>query len=98
MISYEECIAIIGTPQDAAGSFLDTLPENVVAICHRKKRRRTWLLRIGGAVLMGILAFSVFYMWKSKKFRVVEVNTTIVDFGNVDTSNSDWDEFPNLLE
>ena len=38
------------------------------------------------------------YMWKSKKFRVVEVNTTIVDFGNVDTSNSDWDEFPNLLE
>lgn len=37
MISYEECIAIIGTPQDAAGSFLDTLPENVVAICHRKK-------------------------------------------------------------
>ena len=41
MISYEECIAIIGTPQDAAGSFLDTLPENVVAICHRKKRRRT---------------------------------------------------------
>lgn len=63
-----------------------------------QKRRRTWLLRIGGAVLMGILAFSVFYMWKSKKFRVVEVNTTIVDFGNVDTSNSDWDEFPNLLE
>lgn len=63
-----------------------------------KKRRRTWLLRIGGAVLIGILAFSVFYMWKSKKFRVVEVNTTIVDFGNVDTSNSDWDEFPNLLE
>lgn len=98
MISYEECIAIIGTPQDAAGSFLDTLPENVVAICHRKKRRRTWLLRIGGAVLMGILAFSIFYMWKSKKFRVVEVNTTIVDFGNVDTSDSDWDEFPNLLE
>ena len=37
MISYEECIAIIGNPQDAAGSFLDTLPENVVAICHRKK-------------------------------------------------------------
>ena len=32
------------------------------------------------------------------KHRVVEVNTTIVDFGNVDTSNSDWDEFPNLLE
>ena len=61
MISYEECIAIIGNPQDAAGSFLDTLPENVVAICHRKKRRRTWLLRIGGAVLIGILAFSVFY-------------------------------------
>ena len=98
MISYEECIAIIGNPQDAAGSFFFFFFENVVAICHRKKRRRTWLLRIGGAVLIGILAFSVFYMWKSKKFRVVEVNTTIVDFGNVDTSNSDWDEFPNLLE
>lgn len=98
MISYEECIAIIGEPQDAARSFLDTLPEDVVAIYHRKKRCRTWLLRIGGAVLIGLLAFSVFYMWKSKKFRVVEVNTTIVDFENVDTSDSDWDEFPNLLE
>ena len=87
-----------GASECTAGSFFFFFPENVVAICHRKKRRRTWLLRIGGAVLIGILAFSVFYMWKSKKFRVVEVNTTIVDFGNVDTSNSDWDEFPNLLE
>ncbi len=37
MISYEECIAIIGEPQDAARSFLDTLPEDVVAIYHQKK-------------------------------------------------------------
>ena len=97
-ISYEECVAIIGEPKDAAESFMETLPEEVVAIYHRKKRHRTWLLRISVTVLIGLLAFSVLYMWKSKKFRVVEVNTTIIDWGDVDTSDPNWDKFPNPFE
>lgn len=92
-ITYEECILIIGTPEEAAESFLSTLSPESIAAHRRKKRRITWLIRIVAVILIVTLGAATLYMYTSKKWRVIEVETTIVELGDIDI-----EDIPNFLE
>lgn len=92
-ITYEECISIIGTPEEAAESFLSTLSPEMIAAYRCKKCRITWLIRIVAVVLIVVLGAAALYMYTSKKWRVIEAETTIVELGDIDI-----EDIPNYLE
>ena len=92
-ITYEECISIIGTPEEAAESFLSTLSPEMIAAYRCKKCRTTWLIRIIAVVLIVVLGAAALYMYTSKKWRVFEAKTTIIDFGDIDI-----EDVPNYLD
>lgn len=90
-ISDLECLEIIGTPEEAAQSFLAGFPQELIQNEMKKQKKKRWIAMIGGVILTVFLACVIAFLFV-KEFTVVEVDTTIIDW---DSSNAK--EAPNLL-
>ena len=75
--TLEDLEAALGTPEQAAASFMETLPPDTVEQ-YRKKRRIRLGIMTGGVVLAFLLMVGVLvYVWKANNTIVITVETTI---------------------
>ena len=66
--TFEDLEAALGTPEQAAASFMETLPPGTVEQ-YRKKRRIRLGIMTGGVVLAFLLMVGVLvYVWKKKQY------------------------------
>lgn len=75
--TLEDLEAALDTPEQAAASFMETLPPDTVEQ-YRKKRRIRLGIMTGGVVLAFLLMVGVLvYVWKANNTIVITVETTI---------------------
>lgn len=93
-ISWEQCVEILGTPEQMAEEYMQEFSPEYVSDCLKKRHRKRLCSIVASVLVIIILLGMTSYWWFVKSMRVVEGRRSVTDWGSVNCVEI----VPNLLQ
>lgn len=93
-VSWEQCEEILGTPEQMAEEYMREFSQEYVSEYQKKQRRKRGYSIAAAVLVIALLAVVTSYWWFVKSTRVVNLQTTVSDIGDV----GDVQSIPNTLQ
>lgn len=79
--SWTEVEQMLGSPEDAAGAFMESLPPGTAERWAGTHKRRMRLAAVSICLVIALLVGVIAFFWKTDGVVIVETQTTFYDFG-----------------
>lgn len=93
-ISWEECVEILGTPEQMAEEYMQEFSSEYVSGYLKKQHRKRMYSAVASVIMIIVLLGLTSYWWFVKTTRVVENKKMVMDWDNVGYMQT----IPNMLE
>lgn len=93
-ISWEECVEILGTPEQMAEEYMQEFSPEYVSDYMKKQHRKRMYSVVASVLVIAMLLGVASYCWFVKSTRVVERSQTLTNWN----STGHVEKIPNMLQ